>query len=207
MHAWRRKPVVENKRVAATCSGVVWPWFCRPTSAIEWFKTLVAYGVNVCWIVDENRYYPNGFNNEFLFQEERSALYHGKPQYYYDVPTQTEECEYDGDGDGEQKSNTENSLYEESDHDDDTSDFDTDSYLYDEDNDAMLEDDNFNDNAHAPKSFIGCNKQKKKKKKAQLGNRYTEGHGCRYKEFNVDTDMESPQFDVRMKFPSKKVLM
>ncbi|KAM1244356.1 hypothetical protein COP2_036783 [Malus domestica] len=114
--------------------------------------------------VDENMYCRNGFSNEFLFQEERIALYHGEPQYYYDVPTQTEECEYDGDG--EQKSDTEKSLYEESDNDGDTGDFDTDSSLYDEDNDAMLEDDNFdynfNDNADTPKSFTGCNKKQKK---------------------------------------------
>ncbi|KAM1795710.1 hypothetical protein ACFX11_036025 [Malus domestica] len=97
--------------------------------------------------------------------KKRIALYHGEPQYYYDVPTQTEECEYDGDG--EQKSDTEKSLSEESDNDGDTGDFDTDSSLYDEDNDAMLEDDNFdynfNDNADTPKSFTGCNKKQKKK--------------------------------------------
>ncbi|KAM1054846.1 hypothetical protein ACFX2I_002145 [Malus domestica] len=123
--------------------------------------------------VDENRYCRNGFSNEFLFQEESIALYHGQPQYYYDVPTQTKECEYDGDG--EQKSDTENSFYEESDNDGDTGDSDTDSSLYDEDNDAMVEDDNFNDNAGTPESFTGC-----------------KGHGRRCKKFNVDTDMENP---------------
>ncbi|CAN6547887.1 unnamed protein product [Malus baccata var. baccata] len=92
--------------------------------------------------VDENRYCLNGLSSEFLFQEDSSALYHGKPQYYYDVPIQTEECEYDG----EQKSDMDNYLYEESDNDDDIGDSDTDNFLYDEDNDAMLEDDNFSDN-------------------------------------------------------------
>ncbi|KAM1507964.1 hypothetical protein ACFXTH_017328 [Malus domestica] len=33
-----------------------------------------------------------------------------------------------------------------------------------------------------------------------------EGYGRRCKKLNVDTDMENPQFDVGMKFPSKKVL-
>ncbi|KAM1353374.1 hypothetical protein PS1_033236 [Malus domestica] len=89
-----------------------------------------------------------------LLGARRSALYHGEPQYYYDVPTQTEECEYDGDG--EQKSDIENSLYEESDNDGDIGDFDTDNSSYDEDNDAMLEDENFNDNTDTPESFIGC---------------------------------------------------
>ncbi|KAB2626069.1 hypothetical protein D8674_017729 [Pyrus ussuriensis x Pyrus communis] len=45
MHAWRRKPVGEDKKVAATHSSVVWLWFCRPTSTIEWFKTLIASAV------------------------------------------------------------------------------------------------------------------------------------------------------------------
>ncbi|KAM2392716.1 hypothetical protein ACFX1X_036158 [Malus domestica] len=152
--------------------------------------------------VDENMYCRNGFSNEFLFQEERIALYHGEPQYYYDVPTQTEECEYDGDG--EQKSDTEKSLYEESDNDGDTGDFDTDSSLYDEDNDAMLEDDNFdynfNDNADTPKTDIqveDLNMDEKQYNSDELHsplNFDEEGHGRRCKEFNVDTDMENSQF-------------
>ncbi|KAM2730861.1 hypothetical protein FF1_002151 [Malus domestica] len=161
--------------------------------------------------VDENRYCRNGFSNEFLFQEESIALYHGQPQYYYDVPTQTKECEYDGDG--EQKSDTENSLYEKSDNDGDIGDSDTDSSLYDEDNDAMVEDDNFNDNAGTPESFTGCSKKQKKnnweadiqvedlnmdEKQYNLDELHSplnsdeEGHGHRCKKFNVDTDMENP---------------
>ncbi|KAB2595874.1 hypothetical protein D8674_031324 [Pyrus ussuriensis x Pyrus communis] len=161
--------------------------------------------------------YEESFN-EFpteLFKE-RIVLYHGELQYYYDVPTQTKECEYDGDG--EQKSDTENSLYEESDNDGDTGDSDTNNSLYDEDNDAMLEDDNFNDNADTPESFTGCSKKQKKKKNNweadiqvedlnmdekqynshelhSLLNSDEEGYGRRCKEFNVDTDMENPQFD------------
>lgn len=51
MQAWRRKPEGEARSVAATWSGVVWPWFLRPASAIEWLRTLAASGVRVCWMV------------------------------------------------------------------------------------------------------------------------------------------------------------
>ena len=51
IQARRRKPEEEARRVAATCSGVVWPWLRRAASEIDWFKTVAASGVRVCWIV------------------------------------------------------------------------------------------------------------------------------------------------------------
>lgn len=51
MQACRRKPVGAARSVAATWRGVVWLWFRRPASAIEWFKTLAASGVRVWRIV------------------------------------------------------------------------------------------------------------------------------------------------------------
>lgn len=51
MQACRRNPVGAERSVAATWSGVVWLWFRRPASAIEWFKTVAASGVRVCRIV------------------------------------------------------------------------------------------------------------------------------------------------------------
>lgn len=49
--AWRRKPEGEARRVAATWSGVVWPWLRRPASVMERLSMLDASGVRVCWIV------------------------------------------------------------------------------------------------------------------------------------------------------------
>lgn len=51
MQACRRKPEEEDKRVAATWRGVVWPWLRRVASAIDWLRTVAASGVNVCCIV------------------------------------------------------------------------------------------------------------------------------------------------------------
>ncbi|KAI5318199.1 hypothetical protein L3X38_037907 [Prunus dulcis] len=84
--------------------------------------------------VDENRYGSYSLSNDHLFQEERSALYHSEPQDLYDLPIHTNEYEYDGDGDDK----TKGSNYEESDNDGNN---------YDEDNDAILDDDNFYDDA------------------------------------------------------------
>ncbi|KAI5342959.1 hypothetical protein L3X38_010835 [Prunus dulcis] len=69
--------------------------------------------------VDENRYGSYSLWNDHLFQEERSALYHGEPQDFYDVPIHINEYEYDGDG----HDKTKGSNYEESDNDGNNSDF------------------------------------------------------------------------------------
>ncbi|CAB4308672.1 unnamed protein product [Prunus armeniaca] len=65
----------------------------------------------------------------------------------------------------------------------------------------MLDDDNFYDDAvDTLETFIGCDELH------STSNSDEEGKTRRYKEFNIDTDMDNPQFDVGMKFPSKKVL-
>ncbi|XP_020417204.1 uncharacterized protein LOC18781319 [Prunus persica] len=169
--------------------------------------------------VDENRYGSYSLSNDHLFQEERSALYHGEPQDFYDVPIHTNEYEYDGDGDDK----TKGSNYEENDNDGNNSD----SEFYDEDNDAMLDDDNFYDDVvDTLETFIGCGKKQKNNWETDIqvedmnmdeekynsdelhsaSNSDEEGTTRRYKELNIDTDMDNPQFDVGMKFPSKKVL-
>ncbi|PQM37082.1 uncharacterized protein Pyn_28059 [Prunus yedoensis var. nudiflora] len=140
--------------------------------------------------VDENRYGSYSLGDDHLFQEERSALYHGEPQDFYDVLIHTND-EYEYDGDGDDKTKGFNS--EESDNDGNNSD----SEFYDEDNDAMLDDDNFYDDAvDTLQAFIGCDKLH------SASNSDEEGNTRRYKEFNIDTDMDNPQFDVGMKFPS-----
>ncbi|KAI5342953.1 hypothetical protein L3X38_010829 [Prunus dulcis] len=91
----------------------------------------------------------------------------------------------------------------------------------------MLDDDNFYDDAvDTLETFIGCGKKQKNNWEADIqvedmnmdekqynsdeshstSNSDEEGTTRRYKEFNIDTDMDNPQFDVAMKFPSKKVL-
>ncbi|THU58323.1 hypothetical protein C4D60_Mb03t12990 [Musa balbisiana] len=51
MQAWRRRPEGAARKVAATWSGVVCPWFRLAASAMEQVRTLAASGVSVCWIV------------------------------------------------------------------------------------------------------------------------------------------------------------
>jgi len=40
-----------GRSLAAMWSGVVWPWFLRPASTIEWLRMLAAFNIRVCWMV------------------------------------------------------------------------------------------------------------------------------------------------------------